>query len=232
MDIKIELDDDRHFADVAPVVDRPAFSNEVKRIRSIIGIKRPIGERELPKLLKKERLLEKEVEKSRKSLFLPVVFRRIIEKATLCGTISNGDYLPAYLDSTLDTFDSEGKRVDETYFIVLSPGVRHNDVIRAYWEYADKLENEKGVSEYKYINPVWKVDKKKPSIQKYRRWYLAINAGKSYPKICSEEADKCPIEEKHDTGKKRPKECTHYDESTIRKGVETYKSLIWKTPSF
>lgn len=231
MDIEINLTDDRFFADVAPVVDRKGFSDEIKRIRLAIGIETPLSKEELPKF-SKIALLEKEVEKSRKRLYLPVVFKRVIEKAVLCGIISDGDYLPAYLDSTLDTFDAHGNKVDETFFIVLSPNVRDNDVLNALWEYRTQTGSEKGAPEYKYINPIWKTDKKKPSIRQYRKWYLSIIAGKTFPDICSEEYENCPIEEKHESEKKKPKECTHYSESTIRKGVDTYKSLIWKTPTF
>ena len=38
MDIKIDITDDRLFADVAPVVDRDKFSKEIGRIRTVVGI--------------------------------------------------------------------------------------------------------------------------------------------------------------------------------------------------
>lgn len=231
MDIKIDIDDDRLFADVAPVVDRDKFSKEVERIRSAIGIKTPLSPKRILQF-KEVDLLEKEAERSRLRLYLPIVFRRVIEKAALCGKISDGDYLPAYLDSKLGTFDTRGNKVDETFFIVLSPNVRDDDVLKALSEYRHQIGNESGVPNYKYINPIWKTDIKKPSVKKYREWYLARKLEVPYKDIADRETYNCPIKELHDIGKNKPKGCTCFHESTIRKGVETYKSLIEKTPTF
>ena len=77
----------------------------------------------------------------------------------------------------------------------------------------------------------WDIDIKKPSIKKYRKWYFEIKSGKSFKDICDDETKKCPLGEGHPTGKNKSKECTCYDESTIRKGFDTYESLIWKTPT-
>lgn len=238
MNIQIDIDDERLFSDVAPVVDRVNFAKEIERIRSVIGINEPILREKPSRLIEqfgvdKINQLDKEIEKSRKSLYLSVVFRKIIEAAVVYGLILTEDYQPAYLCSTLDCFDDQGQTPDETYFIVLSPGVRDQDVLNAVTEYRRQLGNKTVGEKYNYIHQVWETDKKKPSIRKYREWYLALNIkGKSFAEIAEDETKNCPIEEIHTTGKKKPRNCTCYDESTIRKGVATYESLVWKTPTF
>lgn len=232
MDIKIDIENERHFIDVAPVVDRDDFAKEVERIRQALGIKIPLNEKDFsyPLTKEKQKKIDDEIEKSRKLLYLPIVFRKVIEAVVFCNQVSDSDYSPAYLDRKSDgTFDKEGATPDDTYFIVLSPGARDKDVIKAYQEYRDQLGNVKGVPDYKYIHQVWEINKNKPSLKKYREWCKAIKAGDSYANIADKETKKCPMPENHKTGKKKPKGCTCYDESTIRKGVATYESLVWKT---
>lgn len=235
MDIKIEIDDERHFADVAPVVDKDDFAKEVKRIRSVLGVKIPLSDNDFSKppdeIEKKQ--IDDEIEKSRKHLYLPIVFRSVIGAVVFRNEVTNEDYSPAYLDSKLHgTFDTEGTTPDETHFIVLSPGARDDDVIKALQKYRGQLGNVKGVPNYKYIHQVWEVSKNKPSLKKYRKWYKAIKNGSSFAEIAEDETKNCPIykiDENHSTGKNKPKGCTCYTENMIRKGFDAYESLIWKT---
>lgn len=235
MEIKIDIDDERHFVDIAPVVDREDFAKEIERIRLALELKTPLESNDYSTIPTKDELsrIDAEIEKSRKRLYLPIVFRSVIGAVVFRNEVTNADYSPAYLDSELyGTFDTEGITPDETYFIVLSPGARDTDVIKALQEYRDQLGNVKGVPKYKYIHQVWEVNKNKPSLRKYRKWYLAKNNGSSIADIAENETKECPIypvDEKHSTEKKRHKGCTCYSESTIRKGVDVYESLIWKT---
>ena len=92
MNIKIEIDDDRFFCDVAPVVDRKDFSNEIEHIRKKVGLNKILSLNEYPHFIEifgveKDKALDREVEKSRKRLFLPTVFKPVIEKAAVCGVI-------------------------------------------------------------------------------------------------------------------------------------------------
>lgn len=236
MDIKIEIDDERHFADVAPIVDREDFAREVERIRSALRLKIPLSNDYLLKPLDEdeEMMIDAEVEKSRKTLLLPSVFKSVICSVVFRNEVTNIDYSPAYLVHESENFyDADGEPTpDETYSIVLSPGVRDKDVLKALWKYRDELGNIQGVSEYKYIHSVWEVNKNKPSLRKYRDWYQTIENKGTYADIATEETKNCTMPDEHKTGKKKLKGCTCYDESTIRKGVTTYKSLIWKTPTF
>lgn len=231
MDIQIDIDD-RHFTDVAPVVDREDFSKEIERLRSVL---KPIIqdiERNPSKIISKSERgnIDSEIDKSRKRLYLPIVFGPVIEAVVFNNCVTDIDYSPAYLDRKSDgTFDKQGATPDDTYFIVLSPGARDKDVINAYQKYRDELGNVKGASKYKYIHRVWEVSKNKPSLKKYREWYQAIKAGDSYAGIAEKETKKCPMPDGHKTGKKKSAGCTCYEESTIRKGVATYESLVWKT---
>ncbi len=235
MEIKIDIDDERHFVDVAPVVDREDFAKEIERIRLALELKTPLEANDYSAIPTKDELskIDTEIEKSRKRLYLPIVFRSVIAAVVFRNEVTNEDYSLAYLDSKLHgTFDTEGATPDETHFIVLSPGARDGDVIKALQKYREQLGNVKGVPKYKYIHQVWEVSKNKPSLKKYRKWYKAIKNDISISKIAGDEIKDCPIyliDENHPTGKKRPKGCTCYTESMIRKGFDTYESLIWKT---
>jgi len=233
MNIKIDIKDERHFIDVAPVVDRDDFIKEVERIRFALGIKIPLSDNDFSKILTKDESakIDDEIEKSRKHLYLPIVFRSVIGAVVFRNEVTDEDYSPAYLDCQWDgSFDKEGATPDETYSIVLSPGVRDEDVLKALQKYRDQLGNVKEAPNYKYIHQIWEVNKNKPSLRKYRDWYQTINDGDTFADIAQEETSKCPIlGDKHKKGKGKPKECTCYDESTIRKGIDVYKALLWKT---
>lgn len=236
MDIQIDIANDRHFTDVAPVVDREDFSKEIERLRSVLKpIIQDIDSNPSKIISKNERQnIDSEIDKSRKQLYLPIVFRPVIEAVVFNNCVTDADYSPAYLDCKWngETFDKEGNTPDETYSIILSPGVKDEEVIQALQKYRDRLGNVKRISNYEYIHRVWDVSKEKPAIKKYRKWYKAINKGKSPAEIAEVETKNCPIEGNHSTGKNKPKGCTCYDESTIRKGYDTYKSLVWKVPTF
>ena len=232
MEIKIEIDVERHFVDVASVVDRDDFAKEVERIRSVLEVKIPLRDNDFskPPDEAEKKHINEEIERSRKRLYLPIVFRSVIGAVVFRNEVTNEDYSPTYLDSKLHgTFDTDGTTPDETHFIVLSPGARDSDVIKALQKYREQLGNVKGVPKYKYIHQVWEVSKNKPSLKKYRKWYHAITNGATFIDIVNHEAKNCPIPEQHETGKEKPKECTCYEESTIRKGFDTYEALIWKT---
>ncbi len=229
MDIEINIEDDRHFIDVASIVDREDFGKEIQRLRSVLRIKLPLTDTDFPK----EDELEREIEVSRKNLFLSVTFKSILEAVVFRNRITDKDYSPVYLDKLQNgTFDKEGRTPDDTYFIVLSPEARDEDVIKALQQYRDQLGNVKGSKDYRYIHQVWEKNKQKPSIKKYRKWYMDRKKDISFADIALSETEHCLIKETHPTGKNKPKGCTCYDESTIRKGVEIYESLIWKTRTF
>lgn len=235
MDIEIDLTDERHFTDVALIVDRKDFQREVQRIRDVLKIKIPLNEKELSKIPSQveEELITSEIEKGRKRMYLPIIFRDVIASVVFRNEVTDRDYSPAYLDSDLHgTFEDEGITPDETHYIVLSPGARDTDVLKAYQDYRDHLGNDKSIASYKYIHRIWGINKKKPSLRKYRKWYFAFDYGKSISEIAEEETKECPIysvDEKHPTGRKKPKGCTCFTESAIRKGIDTYETLIWKT---
>lgn len=233
MRFNIKIHDDRYFIDVASVVDRKDFITEIEKIRSRLKIEIPLSINEALRVLSDEENLQidREVDTVRKNLYLPETFKSVILAAAFRNEITDEDYSPAYLKNTHNgTFDKDGATPDETFSIVISPQARDKDVIRAFQEYRDQLGNIKGL-EIDYIHQVWAKNKKKPSIRKYRDWYIGIESGKTFKKICEEEIKKCPIQEMHNTDRNKPKGCTCFDESTIRKGVETYESLIWKTPT-
>ncbi len=218
MDIKIDIADDRYFIDVAPVVDRDDFAKEVERIRSVLGVTIPLPDNYFPKhpYQKQEKLIDKEIEQSRRTLCLPIVFRSVISAVVFYNRVSDHDYSPVLLVKESNTFLNRVSTPDETYSIVLSPGARDQDVLKAYQEYRDMLGNVKGVPYYEFTNLVWNINKKKPSIKKYRKWYKAMKAGDSIADITNKEAE----------------DGTAYEESTIRKGIDTYKTLLRKTPTF
>lgn len=218
MDIEIDITDDRHFIDVAPVVDRDDFTKEIERIRTALGVTIPLPKDYFPKYPnpKQEKLIDSEVEQGRKTLCLPVVFRSVISSVVFYNSVTDQDYSAVLLVKKSDTFLNRVSTPDETYSIVLSPGARDKDVLKAYQEYRDMLGNVKGVPYYEFTNQVWEINKKKPSIKKYRKWYQAIKAGNSFASVADKEAN----------------DGTFYDESTIRKGVDTYKTLLRKTPTF
>lgn len=218
MDIEIDITDDRHFIDVAPVVDRDDFAKEVERIRFALGVTIPLPENYFPKHPdpKQEKLIDTEVEQSRRTLCLPIVFRSVISSVVFYNRVTDQDYSPVLLVKKSDTFLNRVSTPDETYSIILSPGARDKDVLKAYRKYRKMLNNVNSEDPYDFTNLVWDINKKKPSIKKYREWYKAIKAGKSIEDIADREG-----EDNH-----------FYDESTIRKGVDTYKALLRKTPTF
>ena len=233
MKINIDIKDERHFIDVVSIVDRDDFIKEVERIRFALGIKTPLSNNDFSKIPTKGESdrIDAEIEQSRKHLYLPIVFRSVIGAVVFRNEVVDEDYSPAYLDCRPDgTFDKEGATPDETYFIILSPGVRDEDVLKALQKYRGQLGNIKGAPKYQYIHQIWEVNKNKPSLRKYRDWYWTLEAGGTFADIAQEETSKCPIAgDKHKKDEKRPKECTCYDESTIRKGIDAYKALLWKT---
>lgn len=235
MKIEIDIEDDRLFTDVALIVDRKDFSDEVERLRKVFGINFTHGEKGNFKAVSKslDEKIEREIETSRKHLYLPVVFRTVIETVVFRNRVTKADYSPAYLDCIQNgTFDKEGATPDDTYIIVLSPGARDEDVIKAYQQYRDQLGNIKGVPRYQYIHQVWDIEIAKPAIRKHRKWYHAWTSGSTYVQICDAEADECPIKNKHNTGKSKSKECSHYDEGTIKRGIERYEALVLQTRTF
>lgn len=215
MDIQINIDDDRHFTDVASVVDREDFSKEIRRIRSVLKIEIPLNGNELSRIRSKEedKQLDIEVERSRKRLYLPIVFSNVIIAVVFRNEVTKTDYSPAYLAHKNGSFyqDGEATTPDDTYYIVLSPGAREKDVLKAYRKYTSQLGNVDGIPKYKYIHRIWDVSKKQPSIRKHREWYLAYKSGKKPSQIAKNEVN--------------------FHESTIRKGIEKYESFIWKTPT-
>jgi hypothetical protein len=233
MDIKIDIEDERHFIDVAPVVDRDDFTNEIERLRSVLGVTIPLPDNYFSKPLdqKKEKMIDAEIERSRKTLYLPVVFRSVISSIVFRNEVTDSDYAPAYLVKKSGNFYNEYSTPDETYAIVLSPGARDEDVLKAYQKYRDILGNVKGVPHYKFTNLVWDINKKKPSIKRYRKWYLAAKSGISIKNIADEETENCPVKKAHEIGNNKPEGCTCFHVSTIAKGIETYEKLRLKTPT-
>lgn len=241
MTIEIDIKDDKHYLDVAIVVDRNDFQKEITQIKLDSGITSPMEGEDLNQFImglykqKKATQFDSRIEQARKTLRLPITFFPVIEAAALKNKVSDTDYKPAYLIHDLDVYDDEGYEVGEKYSIVISPSARDSDVLKALQEYRDQLDNEKGVADYKYIGTIWGIEKGKPSIKSYRSWYLAVKSGTSYQQICEQETARCPLViegSTHVTGKGKPKDCTCYDESMIRKGVKTYENLIRKTPTF
>lgn len=235
MEIDIKLSDERHFTDVALIVDRTDFQEEVTRIRKALGIELPLSVEELNRIPtdNETQIINSEVERSRKKLYLPLVFKDVILSVVFRNEVTNNDYLPVRLTSKLQgTFNDDGVTPDETYYLVLSPGARDTDVLKAYQEYRDQLGNETGASQYKYIHQIWNLEKNKPSLKKYREWYFQAEKGSSFSKIAEAETMKCPIykiDAGHKTGRDKPKECTCFTERAIRTGVETYNSLLGRT---
>lgn len=235
MDIEIDINDDRLFTDVALIVDRDDFCAEIMRLRSVLKINFPLDNKASSAIPSRrwEKKVEAEIEKSRKSLYLPTVYTPVIEAVVFRKRVTKDDYSPAYLDCISNgTFDKEGAAPDDTYIIVLSPGARDEDVIKAYQQYRDQLGNVKGVPRYQYIHRVWDIEKAKPAIRKHRKWYHAWKSGSTYAQICDAEADECPIKNKHNTGTSKSKECSHYDEGTIKRGIERYEALVLQTRTF
>ncbi|OQY69195.1 hypothetical protein B6D29_00070 [Microgenomates bacterium UTCPR1] len=215
MDIQINIKDDRLYTDVASVVDREDFLKEVKRIRSALDIEIPLSDDQLSKIPTDDEIkkMDVEVEKSRKRLYLPITYSGVITAVVYRNEVSDSDYSPAYLDCKRDVFYymDEATTPDDTYYIVLSPGAREKDVLKAYRKYTSQLGNFKGVPKYEYIHKIWDVSKEQPSIRKHREWYLAYKSGKKPSQIAKNEVN--------------------FHESTIRKGIEKYESFIWKTPT-
>ncbi len=237
MDIKIDIDDERYFTDVAPIVDRENFAEEIKRLRSALD--KIIPKNYFSQNLYDEKIQKKidaEVEASRKRLFLPVVFRSVISAVAFRDEVTNSDYSPAYLvHETRNFYDKRGEpSADETYAIILSPSARDNDVLKALQEYRDMLNKNPNGGHFNYnLTPrVWGSNIKKPSIWNYRKWWLlASKENKTPEEIADMETKNCPIKTEHDIGKNKPKGCTCFHVSTITKGIETYESLRSKTPT-
>lgn len=233
MEIKINIDDERLFCDIAPVVDRDDFLEEIERIRATLKINTPLNKTQYLEFIAGiyetpvEGQLKSEIEESRKRLHLPIVFRQLIKKAALCGVVEKDDYKTAYLDHIIDDHTNQGGDVADTYVIVLSPTAEDRDVLNALRQYR---KNEHGY----YVMPSWKKDKTKSSFKKYREWYFAVKNGGTIPDICDKENISCPIVEPHDIkkGNKKQKGCTCYSESTIRKGFATYQTLVRNTSIF
>jgi len=217
--IKIDIRDKKFFTYVALIVDRPEFLDQICNIRKrFIGSLKPYSEikyknfkREIydTKILSD---LNREIEKSRIELHLPFNFRKILEVAALLGKIRENDFKLASLEETINTYNTkQGEFVDTIYKIVLSPGVRDKDVLSELQIFRDQLGNKKNNSKYEYIPLVWDIQNSKSSIKKHRKWYIKFKSGIYVTQICNEE-------KRH-----------IYDESTIRKGIEAYESLIRKT---
>lgn len=230
MDIEIEIEDERLFTDVALIVDHDDFKKEIILIRKEFGIKDLLPNDKFSDYFQKLEIgkcneFDDLVRNSRKKLFLQIVFEPVIKKAALCGKVLDGDFRPAILESKIEAFDENTP--DETYSIILSPWVRDKDVLRALQEYRDQLGNIEGASEYEFISSIWENEDGKPAIKNHREWYLKNKNGMSTEDICTELSDKCPYSNKHKTKPRLPG-CTCFDESTIRKGIKDYSSLILK----
>ena len=242
MKIDIQINDVKRLTDVALVVDQDYFLIEIKALRKTYKITQLLLQEEYIKFRKdiyfkpnQKNKLKSDIENIRKKLRLPHSFLRVIEKATFCGVITEKDYLPAYLERDTSSFDKNGNEPDDKYYIVLSPQARDKDVIDAFQSYRDSVNNwlNSKVFNYRFIwVPNEKIVKRKPSIKDHRQWYQSLNSGMSFKEIELECIDSCPIkttQPSHKTGKGKPSECRCFDESTIRKGVENYKSLLRKS---
>ena len=226
MDIEIDIKDERHYTDIALIIDRDDFGIEINRLRSVFdtNLKKDILPQEVEE---QNKYIDSEVEISRKSLCLPIVFRKVIEAVVFRSKVTNDDYSPAYLDSTWDTFNDEYNTPDETYFIVLSPSVRDKDVLQVLQQYRDRLGNEKLASKYQMIQKIWDISSGMPSIKNHRKWYFQNLAGMTFEKISQQEQDSCTATT-HRNKDNRVKNCTCYDVSTIRKAIKTYDQLLGK----
>jgi hypothetical protein len=237
MDIKIDIKDDRHFIDVASIVDRDDFVDEIKRLRSVFVKILPKNFPTKPPNEEIEKRIDDEIEKSRKSLFLPLAYSSVISAVAFRNEVTDMDYSPAYLVKKTGSFYTgmksyhfEDTTPDETYSIILTPSARDKDVLKAFKEYRDKLGNTNDL--FQFVPLIWDRNKKKPSIKYYRKWYLASKSGKEVKDIADEETENCLIKTVHENkGKKKPKDCSCFDESTISKGIKTYKKLLLKSPT-
>ena len=239
--IKIKIDDIRHFTDVALVVDQEEFLDEVKHIKSVFKIHQPLSQEEYYSFIrslslsKKDRKhFDKVIEQARKKLSLPITFLEIIKKAAFCGIVESDDYSPAFLEYKESYFDDKDEIPDLTFSIVISPRVRDEDVLKALQQYRDQLGNITGIPEYEYIPLARDFETGKPAIKNYRKWYLSEKNGKSPKEIESMIIAKCPVHGNYTTkgSSKNLKDCTCYDESTMRKGIKVYKSLLRKSRTF
>lgn len=236
--IEIDIKDFRHYTDVVIVVDRDDFKQEIDRIIEVLKNKSLYSLPDNIMLTKEqEAIIDEEIESARKALFLPIVFRPVISAVVFRNKITDKDYSPAYLISDWkgETFDKKGETPDETYYIVLSPGVTNEDVEYVLSKYREQINNIKGVPYYKYIHSPWSYTKKQPAIVKHRKWYFQNQDGKSIAEICNDEIFNCPvssIDEDHNSSRKRIKGCTCYTKKTISNGIKKYASLLGKTPTF
>lgn len=239
--IEIKIDDDRLFTDVALVADQDEFLDEVRRIRIVFKIHRPFSQeryysfiRSLSLSKKDKKHFDEVIEQTRKKLLLPTTFLEVIKKAAFCGVIVDDDYSPAFLECKESYFDDKDEMPDLTFSIVISPRVRDEDVLKALQQYRDQLGNIKGIPKYKYIPLVKDFETGKPAIKNHRSWYLSQKEGKSPKKIESSITVRCPVHGKYITkgASKKLEDCTCCDESTIRKGIKTYKSLLRKSRTF
>lgn len=242
--IRINIEDEKLFTDVSLIVDSEEFLNEILKLRNDIETKFKLILPTTPEKYedfetsifgkKEQQEYEAMFEIVRNKLYLPITFLSVIGTATIFGEVDSNAYKPAYLEHETKLFNDADQTPDERYFITLSPSARDTDVLQAFQEYRDKLGNFKGVPKYKYIHLIWKPEKAKPAIKHYREWFVKYNSGMSAKEIEEEMYGNCKITERHTT-KPRPKGCTCYDESTIRKEISSYQALIykiWKSRTF
>lgn len=238
MKIDIQIDDEKNFMDVALVVDQPEFLKLINGLRKKYKVSKTWSYKEYQDYYrkirdtKKSEELKKDIEKTRDDLNLPSSFIRTITMSLFCGVVTDKDYLPAFLTRYKQSSNTDG--YDE-YCIVLSPQARDLDVTRALQEYRDQVKNYLGhnLKDYKFIpTSINGLVNGKQSVKKHRSWYLNFNSGMSLEKIEEKCINKCPLKKSqpnHITGKNKPKECCCFDESTIRKGIQNYESLLWKS---
>ncbi len=238
MKIDIKIEDEKNFMDVALAVDQPEFLKLIGVLRRKYKVSKPWSRKGYQDYYrkihdtKKSEELKNDIEKISDDLNLSLSFIRTITMSLFCGVVTDKDYLPAFLAKYKESSNINGY---DDYCIVLSPQARDLDVIRALQEYRDQVKNylDNNLKSNRFIPASTNgLISGKFSVRNHRNWYSDFNSGMTLEKIEEKCIDTCPLKESrpnHATGKNKPKECCCFDESTIRKGIQNYESLLWKS---
>lgn len=189
--IEINIEDDGRFTDVALLVDKDDFLNEVFNLRKKYANKYKIDLPTNDYSVVNEDLLNEvkhDAEHLRRKFYRPLHFLRAITKSILNGVVEDGDYSKAFLERK-ELFihkDHEGTP-DIKYSIVIFPGTRKKDVDQVFFQFSEEIKANMGLKTktdknillhgYWYDPYFRKPFDTKTSIRKIREWYIKHKNG-------------------------------------------------------
>lgn len=226
--IEIKVDDKWKFGEVAFLVDREDFLEDIAKARKLLGIKKLIpnteiainkwkGEeqnealkaqliKELSTVTRSQKIKDKLLKKYHKPLF----FANILDAVILCGNVTDKDFSTTAYVQIIDPMDYIERHKHRKFLgypriaIIISPETKLSEVKEVFRK---NVPSEMDYFKNEYLNSKSKLHSTISNIKRDRRWYWENKNGNSAAKIC----------EKSDL---------NIDQKSVEKAITQYKKHL------